>query len=334
MDSLDLFFKKYAYKFPKGYPDMNNEQDINLLADLLENLDVKLSGKKQINEQQSDYDALIKKKLGVEEIPVCETSLELGTSFNINGKDAEVWKALFDVKPIAARTGKATAGSGNGEISVYWAFQYNKNSFQVQDGRGGEDPDLIINGIGVEIKDYSAKSITLGKFGKDARSYGLLSNLFGFKSLLETVKEGKFPEASKTNPGTFKSSDLIEAARVMLDFYKETRLKEFAQEHGFEMILNLFKRVEDILTELGLSPSATPEDVAGSVLQSMAKTKLGKKPMLGKDKGYILNVNGNGSGKFYEITSDKIDALEPKAFLNKVSVASSELKIEFDELFK
>ena len=59
MDSLDLFFKKYAYKFPKGYPDLTNEQDINLLADLLENLDVKLLGKKQINEQQSDYDALI-----------------------------------------------------------------------------------------------------------------------------------------------------------------------------------------------------------------------------------------------------------------------------------
>ena len=43
MDVLDLFFKKFAYKFPKGYPDMNNEQDINLLADLLEGLDVDLN---------------------------------------------------------------------------------------------------------------------------------------------------------------------------------------------------------------------------------------------------------------------------------------------------
>jgi hypothetical protein len=42
IDSLDLFFKKYSYKFPKGYPDMNNEQDINVLADLLESIGVNL----------------------------------------------------------------------------------------------------------------------------------------------------------------------------------------------------------------------------------------------------------------------------------------------------
>ena len=35
MDALDLFFKKYSYKFPKGYPDMNNEQDILLLEKLI-----------------------------------------------------------------------------------------------------------------------------------------------------------------------------------------------------------------------------------------------------------------------------------------------------------
>lgn len=35
MDALDLFFKKYSYKFDKGYPDMNNEQDILLLEKLI-----------------------------------------------------------------------------------------------------------------------------------------------------------------------------------------------------------------------------------------------------------------------------------------------------------
>lgn len=43
MDILDIFFKKYSYKFPKGYPDMNNEQDINLLSSLLEGLDIRLN---------------------------------------------------------------------------------------------------------------------------------------------------------------------------------------------------------------------------------------------------------------------------------------------------
>lgn len=57
MDSLDLFFKKYAYKFPKGYPDLSDEQDINLLADLLENLGVKLD--EQEKEEKPDYDGEI-----------------------------------------------------------------------------------------------------------------------------------------------------------------------------------------------------------------------------------------------------------------------------------
>jgi len=37
MNPFDIFFKKYAYKFPKGYPDINNEQDILLLESILLN---------------------------------------------------------------------------------------------------------------------------------------------------------------------------------------------------------------------------------------------------------------------------------------------------------
>ena len=43
MDSLDIFLKKYAYKFPKGYPDMNNEQDILLMESILSELDMNLN---------------------------------------------------------------------------------------------------------------------------------------------------------------------------------------------------------------------------------------------------------------------------------------------------
>jgi hypothetical protein len=40
MDILDKFFKQFAYKFDKGYPDMNNVQDVLLLESLLEGLGV------------------------------------------------------------------------------------------------------------------------------------------------------------------------------------------------------------------------------------------------------------------------------------------------------
>ena len=42
MDILDLFFKKYSYKFPKGYPDMNNKQDVLLLENILQELGTKI----------------------------------------------------------------------------------------------------------------------------------------------------------------------------------------------------------------------------------------------------------------------------------------------------
>ena len=35
MDVFDKFFKKFAYKFPKGYPDMNNDQDVLLLESFI-----------------------------------------------------------------------------------------------------------------------------------------------------------------------------------------------------------------------------------------------------------------------------------------------------------
>ena len=38
MDSIDKFLKLYSYKFPKGYPDMNDEQDILLLENILDNI--------------------------------------------------------------------------------------------------------------------------------------------------------------------------------------------------------------------------------------------------------------------------------------------------------
>ena len=40
MDSIEKFIRQVSYKFPKGYPDMNNEQDIQLLNTLLEELGV------------------------------------------------------------------------------------------------------------------------------------------------------------------------------------------------------------------------------------------------------------------------------------------------------
>ena len=40
MNVFDIFFRKFSYKFEKGYPDMNNTQDVFLIESLIQGLDV------------------------------------------------------------------------------------------------------------------------------------------------------------------------------------------------------------------------------------------------------------------------------------------------------
>jgi len=58
MDVLDKFFQQYAYKFDKGYPDMNNDQDVLLLETLLS----EIIGEEIILENQ-DLISLIKSNI-------------------------------------------------------------------------------------------------------------------------------------------------------------------------------------------------------------------------------------------------------------------------------
>ena len=58
MDALTKFLNSIAYKFPKGYPDMNNEQDILLLETELQRMGVNLSEVKE--EPKIDYKKQLK----------------------------------------------------------------------------------------------------------------------------------------------------------------------------------------------------------------------------------------------------------------------------------
>jgi hypothetical protein len=55
---------------------------------------------------------------------------------------------------------------------------------------------------------------------------------------------------------------------------------------------------------------------------------------LGQDRGYVLNVNVSGLGDFVEITNEKIDSLSNEDLLANIAVASAEMKMNFDALFK
>jgi hypothetical protein len=324
MDQFDKFIKSVAWKFPKGYPDINNPKDKAMLFELAEDF----MGEVIVNEAQVNYNVRIYKALGLKEgdkIPTCNTPLKLGEDFNLSGEDEEIWKTLYPILPLKKDSDVPTAGAGKGEIATYWAFEYNVNKHNVTDSRKGEDPDLTIDGYGVEIKSYDTSNITLGKFAGDKANVALLNNVIAILTLFS-----KFDEESDVtiNAGNFKGRDILPAFEIMSMFEKNKQLRDI---DAFEP---LYKRIDALYSRLDLEPSASPQEGAGKLLKQILKTKLLKKPRMGKEVGYVLNVSENGQGKFYIIDDAAVDAIEASNVLDGVYVSSSELGMNFNKLFR
>ena len=323
MDNLDKFIKSVGWKFPKGYPDMNDPKDKAMLFELAEDF----MGEIIINEAQIDYNVRIRKALGLKEgdkIPTCNTPLKLGEDFNLGGGDEKIWEKLYPTLPLKKDSEVPTAGAGKGEIATYWAFEFNVNKHNVTDSRKGEDPDLTIDGIGCEIKSYETSNITLGKFAGDKENIKLLNKVISILTLFS-----KFDAESEVtvNAGNFKARDLIPAFDIMATFEKNKQLRDI---DAFEP---LYDSIDTLYSRLDLAPTASPQEGAAKLLKQILKTKLLKKPRMGKDVGYVLNVSENGQGKFYTMNDAVIDALDAERILNGVYVSSSELGMNFKNLF-
>ena len=322
MNIFDKFLHNVSYKFPKGYPDMSNPTDILLLESLInEKLGEKINITDILTEGNSSYDALIQSALKTKDIPKCKTPLSIGESFNLSGDDEKIWAILYPVKPLKA-DGTPTAGSGNGEVATYWAYQHNIKSIDVIDGRGGENPDLIIDGIGVEVKAYDTKTITLGKFGTDKETISLLNKVFGTLSLFNE-------KATQANTGNFKPQDLLSGFKIIFEIYSNDDLRKLDITKPF------FSKIDTLYKALGLGSNPTPEEATVTLLRKLLWTKLIKKPNMNQEVGYILNVNYIGKGDYTKITSDIISQIPDENLLsNGITVKSSEISMNFNQLFK
>ena len=120
MDFLITYLNSIAYKFPKGYPDMNNDQDILLLESLISEvigekfsleetpLTPKELQKTNSKTGESRIDILIKKIQNSEEL-----ELETGGIFIVNNKD----EAVQALKNEIPRSGVTLIDSEGNQIS-------------------------------------------------------------------------------------------------------------------------------------------------------------------------------------------------------------------------
>lgn len=326
MDVIEQFLHSIAYKFPKGYPDMDNPEDVTLLNEIISNLTEETPAS---TGEDAKYDKLIRDTLGVKEgesipQPKGTYSLKGGTFMEqVSPSDMNEFNKLYNTAPpkVGEEEGE-TKGVGNGEVALYWLYKYSGNDVNV--GRAGDDPDLFINGKGVEVKAYKSHTgkIGLGRFGTDKDNLQLLSIIFGIKSLSEAL--GSREKGPAVNPTNFKGTDLIPAFEQVLELERIPDLDRLASQY------NVFATIKENIDALNntLNNPTEAREGANAMAAKMIESKLSRKP---GDGNYLANVLKNGSIKFFNIDFEKLETNEN--LLDNFAAKQSAIYLDFGKIF-
>jgi hypothetical protein len=247
MDILDIFLNKYSYKFPKGYPDMNNEQDVLLMEGLLSELGINEEEDKNLTFKQCkdilSKDVKLKEDIIDEIEKIYDANPNVQKSFldnfrkrSINDLDLvlDIYKNYVNIKK---------EGLGRGEITVLLGI---KDS--VSGGKNEKDIK-----IGNEI--YDVKELTRKEFRTASSGYITNSSfqkhyvyLMFLLSLINKDNKSENIEGKKT--GSKKSITTIQDKINFLIKYFNSSYK------AGNMSEYVFNTIDSILPELRLYTEA------------------------------------------------------------------------------
>ena len=284
------------------------------------------------------YDSVIRRHLGLSDdkpIPTSKNSYPFpgsgGATFDIQVKsdDLKYWKDFWELTPPKeGETEGGTKGVGNGEISLYWLYQYSNSSVDVKDTRGADNPDLKFDGLGVEVKAYPKHTGKqgLGRFGQDTEQLKMLGVIFGINALskqFQPTPEGKKRAPKDVNPLTWDGGNLKDAMEEVIQF-TDIDLVQLAE------IYPIFKEILSNLNFLSerLGKYSTAEEGALKMALEFVKPKIARKP---GDGGFLVNVLSNGDCRFWQIDYSRI--LANKNALNHIKASQGSMAINFEELF-
>lgn len=226
---------------------------------------------------------------------------------DIHPKDMDTFQALF-----AAGTNK---GVGNGEVSLFWLFNWGGKPGRAVETRGGNDPDLKIDRINVEVKAYPKHGkISLGRFQDQKAFRELVAIIFSIDNIMR--------EKGFTDVANFKYADLARSSETFCKLRQvvltNKQLREFEY---FQQLLKKIDRFETLATQEGLKSvcytgaNTRPggHKIAMELSKYILKKLLGEKP---GDKGYMLNLVPDSSNKnlnvqkgimLYKVDLDKME---------------------------
>ena len=239
----------------------------------------------QLTEAANDgFDAIIKKVIPKKDQKVYGRYSLQNKSFDlkIDRRDQATFKRLFKEAPDKT--------VGNGEISLYWLFNYGTGRKRAFETRGGNEPDLRIDNKAVEVKAYPKHDpISLGRF-QDRRIFrSLLNTLFGISNLFAAF-EGGTGRGKQSFKGelSFRYPDLVEAAEryIMLrDLLKKNKqLTQFAVFRNFITTIDKFERLMNSIERTNMDK---PNDIAVTLMKRLIMVSIGDKP---GDKGFVANL--------------------------------------------
>ena len=351
MDVFDKILKEHSWKFKKGYPDVKDLEDKTLLESIIngylaeaeEDINIDIEDKEILNVKKSPppqpkvgsdvYNATIKNALDVEVIPTTSTRYkwngEGGSTFveQVKSEDKEIFDKLFSIKPpkVGQEVGSAgSLGVGNGEIALYWLYNFSNSGVGVTEGREGDDPDLRFNGVGVEVKAYKNPNgvVGLGRFGADKENIALLSIIFGLNTLSQVL--GDEPPEKTINPTNFDGGQLKDAMQKLIDFQNIDGLDALASQYS--LFASIKNNVDSITSKLGNFGDA--EAGAIKMADKLVRSKLERKPGGG---GYLANVKPDGGLKFFQINLEKLNSSD---LLSSFKVAQSAILVKFSNIFE
>ena len=155
MDALDLFFKKFSYKFEKGYPDMNNKQDILLLETILKELGINLKEDKASD--RTEAKEILKKELGLSNSDFKDS----GLNFYILTPGSQRLEFVDKIENIDTGTDKKFEfNSTPTSFSSIGFFMYGQSKFGIKPGekQGGksaglDNEEIFVNNINSLLED-------------------------------------------------------------------------------------------------------------------------------------------------------------------------------------
>lgn len=155
MDVLDIFFKKFSYKFDKGYPDMNNEQDILLLESLLNKLGINLKEGKA--EDKVEAKEILKRELNLSDSDFKDS----GLNFYVLVPGRERLTFVDKIENIDTGTDKKFEYTSTPTaFSSIGYFNYGQSKFGIKPGEkqgtgapGLGNEDVFVNEINKFLED-------------------------------------------------------------------------------------------------------------------------------------------------------------------------------------